>query len=38
MVAHLTQFLMTFIGEGLTLTLLEDTWPEVMYERKALFA
>ncbi len=30
LVAHLTHLLMTFIGEGLTVTLLQDTWPEVM--------
>ena len=29
LVAHLIQLLITFIGEGLTLTLLQDIWPEI---------
>ncbi len=30
LVAHLTHLLMSFIGEGLTLTLLQDIWPEAV--------
>ena len=29
LVAHLIQLLITFIGESLTLTLLQDIWPEI---------
>jgi hypothetical protein len=29
LIAHLIQLLITFIGEGLTLTLLRDIWPEL---------
>ena len=29
LVAHLIDLLITFIGEGLTLKLIHDTWPEM---------
>lgn len=31
LVAHLLQLLVTFIGEGLTLRLLHDIWPEMKF-------